>query len=133
MIAALAPDKQPRTERTFLGPKLLRASHLHGYPGGGIGFFCPACRVLHVIPPGIANAGTPAAPDFPGDFTESWRGLPLPGDPVPGDQLGLPALVPAGRCHYRIVAGFIHFERDSTHRLAGITVPLPDLPGHLRE
>ena len=119
MNVALAPDRHPRTERIFLGPKLLRASHVHGRPEGGIGHWCPGCGVLHVIAPGIENRGTLATPDFDADFDLKWRGFGL--------------IAPGGRCHYRIVLGLILFGRDCTHRLACITVPLPDLPGHLRE
>lgn len=37
------------------------------------------------------------------------------------------------RCHYFIRAGQIEFCGDSTHALAGQTVPLPDLPEDYRD
>lgn len=38
-----------------------------------------------------------------------------------------------GRCHYFIRAGMIEFLGDCTHDHAGMTVPLPDIPGWLQE
>lgn len=101
-------------------PKLLRVGHQHGYPAGGIGHWCPGCRIMHVFPLDVANVGTLRAPTYP-DKLILTRGMPFT------------RLVPASRCHYRITAGMIEFHADSTHQLAGRTVPLPDLPGHLRE
>ncbi len=37
------------------------------------------------------------------------------------------------RCHYFLRVGQLEFCGDSTHALAGRTVPLPDLPPHLRD
>lgn len=36
-------------------------------------------------------------------------------------------------CHYFLHAGQLQFCGDSTHSLAGKTVPLPELPPHLRD
>nr|WP_164729839.1 DUF6527 family protein [Rhodomicrobium lacus] len=35
-------------------------------------------------------------------------------------------------CHYFIEAGQIMFCADSTHSMAGQTMPMPDLPDHLK-
>jgi len=37
------------------------------------------------------------------------------------------------RCHTFIRAGMVQFLSDCTHALAGQTLPLPDLPPHLRD
>jgi len=36
-------------------------------------------------------------------------------------------------CHYNVTAGQIVFHGDSTHELRGTTVPLPELPPHMRD
>jgi len=40
---------------------------------------------------------------------------------------------PHACCHYFIKAGQIEFQGDSTHALAGKTVPLPPLPAGLTD
>jgi len=38
-----------------------------------------------------------------------------------------------GRCHTFIRGGMVEFLGDCTHALAGQTLPLPDLPEHMRD
>jgi hypothetical protein len=36
-------------------------------------------------------------------------------------------------CHYTVTDGQLNFCSDSMHSLAGCTVPLPEIPVHLRD
>ena len=74
--------------------------------------WCPGCKRLHPInieKPNHCNAiwkwnGNVDAPSFS------------------------PSINIVGQCHYIITNGQIAFCADSRHQLAGISVPLPDLP-----
>lgn len=83
------------------------------YANGSYMHWCKGCLVPHIIP-----LGNPYSTQwtFNGDiekatFTPSVR-----------HQWG------NGRCcHYNITDGMIHYHHDSTHSLAGKTLPLPPL------
>ena len=88
----------------------------------GFCHWCPGCGEPHHI---YVSAGHPNAPRWEFDgrvhcptFSPSvritWRD--------PDGEL------PDEICHYFITAGQIQFCADSTHALAGQTVPLPPLP-----
>jgi len=89
---------------------------------GGYAHWCPGCGHMHQIAvetPQRNGArwsfdGNTAAPTFSPSANCSW-GWP----DKPETQ---------GRCHYFIKAGRIEFCSDSTHALAGQSVPLPDIP-----
>ena len=50
-----------------------------------------------------------------------------------GPDLSEPAdVIPAYRCHYQLIAGYLHYCNDCTHALCGQVVELPDLPIHLQ-
>lgn len=92
----------------------------------GYHHWCPACQATHGIAverPLRNQAGREIRWGFDGNmeaptFTPSvlvfW---------TPKDRNN-------GRCHYFIRNGMIEFCADSTHELAGQTVPLPDYPTH---
>lgn len=106
---------------------------------GGVMFWCPGCREMHGI---SVNSGVPGRdwgyngnPDAP-TFTPSV--LVRSGHHVPGhegpecwcnwpDKAELPDLQ-CRICHSFVTDGQIQFLTDSTHELAGQTVPLPPLP-----
>lgn len=117
-LSGLRPTSDIRPP-TSAGAKLIRIGDREGYPDGGLGHWCPGCRMLHVFPRSVANIGSAQAPTFAADKTVTWRGFG--------------ALIAAGRCHYAVASGRIAFFPDCTHGLAGQIVPLPELPGHVRE
>lgn len=105
-----------RPASSLLGKKLKRVGHAEAYPFGGIGHWCPGCRVMHVFP------------------TSDWDGSreqPTVSSERRFEARGFGALVPATLCRYQLMAGVLRFMSDCTHALAGKSVPLPDLPGHL--
>lgn len=89
--------------------------------GGYWKHWCPACGDAHIIPtqethPGAATwefNGDAERPTFHPSILIEW------GEQTPPH---------ARRCHYFIVDGDIQFCEDSTHALAGKTVPLPEIP-----
>jgi len=95
-------------------PKLHRVVNadgsLHGYH-----FQCPACQTLHTVGVGWTFNGDMVRPEFSPSIDVTWDHLRLAGK----------------RCHSFIRDGQISFEADSTHKLAGQTVPLGDLPDWL--
>lgn len=94
---------------------------------GGYAHWCPGCREAHAIHterPNHCNArwnfdGNVARPTFSPSINIFAR------DPE-GE-------IPDERCHYFLKGGMLEFLGDCTHALAGQTVPLPELPPHLRD
>lgn len=70
--------------------------------------FCPGCDCMHPLPDGWAFDGNLENPTFTPSFKHSWGNKMI--------------------CHYFLTAGQLVFCPDSTHRLAGQTVALPELP-----
>lgn len=101
---------------TQLGTKLRNVDHREGYPAGGIGHWCPGCGVMHVF--AVAEwDGRTKAPSFSCQREFAARGFTT--------------IAPATRCLYALHKGVIEYDAACTHRFAGRTVALPDLPGHL--
>ena len=98
-----------------LGPKLRRIANSH------FAFFCPGCRMMHVIRIG-GDRGQGPLWSWSGD-EERPTFMPSIYVNRPG-RLHNPA-VPS--CHSYVDAGRIRFLPDSTHALAGQIVDLPDL------
>jgi hypothetical protein len=104
------------------------SAKLRSVEGGAYGHWCPGCRQMHVIHVDSPNH-CGAQWSFDGNV-EARSGAPLVNIFVAWtwshleDERGLTDV----RCHYSIRAGQIEFCGDSTHALAGKTVPLPDLP-----
>lgn len=96
----------------------------------GYSHWCPACEEMHnfyVDKPTRAGAGW----SFDGNverptFNPSMR------ISFPACDWGDGEHSPAQCCHYFLHAGMLQFCGDSTHALAGKTVPLPPLPEDLR-
>ena len=91
-------------------------------PGAtGISFWCPGCDGAHVVAVGGGRwswDGDVDAPTISPSILVTYQGKDAGQDDAP----------PA-RCHSFMRAGRIEFLSDSTHALAGQTVPLPDWPG----
>ena len=121
MHAIVEPSNRPLT----FGRKLRRVGHADGYPHGGIGHWCPACRAMHVFATDV--------PDSRG-HRWTWNGNETRPTFWPDRDVvtkGFKDLAPAGHCHYTLDAGTIAFATDCTHALKGQRVPLPDFPVHL--
>ena len=93
---------------------------------GIVAHWCPACEKHHQIwvgrPQDWTFDGNVDAPTFSPSVKVTYNGKDA--DQIwPGERRA-----PSACCHYFIRAGQIEFCGDSTHELAGQTVPLPDLP-----
>jgi hypothetical protein len=75
--------------------------------------WCPGCEEMHPLPDTWRFDGDLESPTFHPNFRHSW-----------GDN---------AICHYNLLGGVLWFCADCTHDLAGLKVPLPDLPPHLRD
>jgi hypothetical protein len=97
---------------------------------GGYAHWCPGCGEHHKIPdswdfngdvevptfsPSVRITGVQTVQDSFGRWTGEWVYGP--------DGKALPYC-----CHYFLTRGMLLFCADSTHALAGQTVPLPGLP-----
>lgn len=74
--------------------------------------WCPGCKTMHPLPDRWQFDGNLEAPTFSPSFLHRGHF---------NDKDGV--------CHYILTKGVLNFCGDSTHELAGQTVPLPDLPG----
>lgn len=102
--------------------------------GGDLGFWCPGCDEMHVLSPGWKFNGNYDAPTFtPSVLVTSGCKTPQhkPGDScwctwnAEAVAAGLePSAFACSRCHSFVTDGRIQFLTDSTHKLAGQTVPL---------
>ena len=110
---------------------LRRTGAAEGYTAGGYSHWCPGCKSMHhfaVDAPQRNGArwtfdGNVDRPTFSPSMHIKWGRFADPNYRAePGDE----DLI--GVCHYFLRAGVIEFLSDSTHALAGKTVPLPPLP-----
>lgn len=89
-------------------------SIIHKLEGGGVAFFCPGCKCAHSVPVVGSNAwgwnGSLDKPTLTPSILVSYDGNP------PADRPNI--------CHSNVTDGHIMFHSDSTHALAGKTVPL---------
>jgi hypothetical protein len=93
----------------------------------GLEHWCPGCESMHFINIDAPNPqrdrwefnGDIDCPTFSPSINISY--------PDPDGEF------PDERCHYFITAGQIQFCADSTHALAGQTVPLPPLPAAFQD
>lgn len=102
----------------------------HYWPLGGYGHWCPGCESGHEInvdKPNHSGArwtfdGNAQRPTFTPSVNIKWGRFADPNyKPVEGHDH-------SGVCHYNITSGRIIFHGDSTHKLSGQTVDLPDMP-----
>ncbi len=98
----------------------------HG-PGRSVRFMCPGCDSSHICR--VEGEGRPCwgfngnmdAPTLTPSVLVTYNGP----DAGQLDEDGFRA--PPAVCHSYVTNGSIQFLADSTHALAGQTVPLPDL------
>lgn len=107
--------------------KLVRLDK-HYWPRGGFGHWCPGCDSGHEIDTEEPNSSG-AKWSFNGDMERPTF------SPSINMKINTPDMgahyqpdIASTVCHYFITDGNIQFCGDSTHALAGKTVPLPDIP-----
>jgi len=102
---------------------------------GGFAHWCPGCERLHVIMthsdpkfpgPVWSFDGNVEAPTFNPSVRITYNGSDA------GQVRPSGSRAPAACCHYFLHGGKLQFCGDSTHELAGQTVPLPELPPEWR-
>jgi hypothetical protein len=96
----------------------------------GYAHWCPDCGEMHTIFENWSFDGNVDAPTFNPSIKISAK---LTIKDARGKWTGEWARDAAGKaidscCHYHLWGGMLHFCSDSTHALAGRTVPLPELP-----
>ena len=96
-------------------------SELLAQTAAGYRHWCPGCKREHVIPSSWIFDGNYSAPTFTPSVRITYNG-PDAGRRRRGGQRA-----PASCCHYLLTRGQLTFCTDSTHELAGKTVPLPEL------
>ena len=89
--------------------------------------YCPGCEGMHNIHDSWVFNGNVDCPTFTpsvsvGGMTACMSNS---GFKIVGKFVGARE---KGKCHYFLTNGQLQFLSDCTHRLAGKTVPLPDLP-----
>lgn len=110
-----------------VSPHLRRAEN-------GYAHWCPGCEEMHVIPDRWTFDGNLLVPTFTPSVTITGKLRVL----VDGNWTGEWVRDAAGAardscCHYFLQGGQLQFCGDSTHALAGKTVPLPELPERFRD
>lgn len=94
---------------------------------GGLSFFCPGCNSAHTIKTvGPGSWGWNGSIEQP-TFTPS---VLVTHDANPDAAEEFKEWRTARACHSFVTDGMIQFLGDSTHALAGQTVPLADWPEH---
>jgi len=102
---------------------------LRGWAHGdrnGVSFFCPGCNSAHTIKTSAGGWGWNGDVERP-TFTPSVL-VTYPANPNASEEFK--EWRTERRCHSFVTDGQIQFLGDSTHALAGQTVPLADFPEH---
>jgi hypothetical protein len=101
---------------------------------GGFGHWCPGCEEMHTLPDNWKFNGNLEKPTF----TPSFKHTGIQRVFVDGNWTGEWKKDASGNtvpfiCHYILTDGVLNFCGDSTHVLAGHSVPLPSLPEGLTD
>ena len=97
--------------------------------------WCPACQEMHILPDQWQFNGDLESPTFSPSFKHN--GLKLVYDAT-GSWTGEWERDAAGNtipftCHYILTNGVLNYCGDCTHSLKRQSIPLPDLPEHVRD
>lgn len=90
---------------------------------GAYMWYCPACEEMQPLPDSWTFDGNLELPTFSPSFKHEWDQGPLDPRRKPGHYI----------CHYIVTNGQVAYCSDSTHALAGQTIPMPDLPPEYRD
>lgn len=99
------------------------SAKLRSQEGGLVAYWCQGCESCHSIRvnatdrPSWTWDGNVDAPTFSPSVLVTYDGSDVGIDDAPPE-----------RCHTFIRGGMVEFLGDSTHALAGQTLPLPDWP-----
>ncbi len=101
----------------------------------GYAWYCPACDEVHPLPDrGWTFNGNVDQPTFSPSFKHTGKKIVTKNGEWTGewerDEQGNPI---NWCCHYVVTAGQVAYQGDCTHSMAGQTIPMPDLPEHLRD
>lgn len=101
----------------------------------GYTHWCPGCAQPHVIPDSWTFDGNLESPTFSPSVKITGKKCVVDAH---GEWTGEWVRDGAGNavdncCHYILTAGVLNFCGDSLHALAGQSVPLPELPEHMRD
>jgi len=112
-------------------------SQVSGTLRRGVGVYlhwCPGCEEMHQLPDSWAFDGNLENPTFTPSFKHSGVQTVKSGGKWTGEFVrdANGSTVPFV-CHYVLTAGVLNFCADSTHGLAGKSVPLPKLPDGLTD
>lgn len=101
---------------------------------GGYSHWCPGCEEMHVISDDWSFNGNLDQPTFyPSIKVTGKETIKENGQWIGGWVRDAEGNALDSCCHYFIVDGRIQFCSDSTHKLAGLTVPIPELPSWLTD
>lgn len=101
---------------------------------GGFGHWCPGCEEMHVITSAWEFDGNLESPTFSPSIRITGKQTIKINSEWVGDWVRDAQGNPVDLCcHYFLIAGQLQFCGDSTHALAGQTIPLPELPPYLRD
>jgi hypothetical protein len=105
----------------------------------GYSYWCQGCEETHAVNDTWQFDGNVDAPTFSpsvsvtsGHFVPGWKG-PSCWCTYNAAHPDKPTVFECSRCHHFIKGGMVKFLGDCTHSLAGQTLPLPELPEHLRD
>lgn len=90
---------------------------------GGYGHWCPGCKTMHYIAV-EKPLGNGAKWTFDGNIEAPTFN--------PSVSIKIPWAEDPEACHYFLHGGQIKFCGDSTHALAGQTIPLPEWPSSVK-
>jgi hypothetical protein len=123
------------------------SAKLRAVAGGKLSYWCQGCDETHAVtvegPGAWGFDGNLERPTFtPSVLIRSGHFMPehKSGEPCwctynarRAKEGKPPVKVACQQCHTFITGGIVQFLGDCSHALAGQTLPLPDLPEHLRD
>jgi hypothetical protein len=101
---------------------------------GGFAHWCPGCEEMHILPDSWKFDGNLEKPTFQPSFKhEGFQCIYIDGKWTGEWKRDANGEVIPYICHYVLTSGILNFCNDSTHALAGKSVPLPFLPQGLTD
>lgn len=115
-----------------LGTKMRWLGTGDGYTVGGLAHWCPACQEMHHFAiEGYNSSGAKWTWDGNVESPSFTPSMNIRTNP-PSDPHYQPD-VSSSVCHYFLRSGRIMYLGDCTHSMKDQTVPLPELPEHMRD